>query len=191
MRRKARRLRKTASSAFEARRALLTGRIADALLRAGVAQIPLRTLAARLRTSDRMLLYYFEDKDELVRCSLREVSGRLAALLALPGRMSADKLLGVIVPLFAQPAFGPFMNVWADLASRGVRGEEPFCALARESVRWWLEWLEQRLDLEAGAQRRTAALAILAVVEGSRLLEASVPGAAAAAAGVLRRGLGG
>lgn len=177
-------------SRHRAKRTDLVGRIADTLLACGVAQIPLRDLAVKLGTSDRMLLYYFDDKADLIRASLVEVSTRLAARLeeAIPlRRLSPAKLIERIMPFFTSPEFGPFMNVWADISARGGRGEEPFRSIARRSVEAWLGWLENRLHMDDVARRRSTAMAILIVVEGSRMLEASVPGAPHAALEVLSR----
>jgi AcrR family transcriptional regulator len=172
------------------RQALIAG-IADILLAEGVAQIPLRELAAALGTSDRMLLYYFDDKADLVRSSLQEVSSRLALALepsSPVARRPPGSVFEVAVARFGAPAMSPFMAVWADIAARSARGEEPFRSFARGAVEGWLQWLDDRLDVADPAERRDVAAAILAAVEGARLLGASAPGAAHRAAAVLSRG---
>ena len=180
------------SPAFAAKRSALIKRIADALLAAGVAQIPLRELAAQLATSDRMLLYYFKDKQDLVHSSLMEISGRLAATLgsALPAQRSApDAMLKRILPLFASSSVSSSLTVWADISARGYRSEEPFLSMTRESVNWWLEWLEQRLDMTPGKERRDMAAAMLTVVEGARQLTTLAPDRAKQGVALLARAL--
>src|ERR1700736_5566348 len=160
--------RKPKAAAFAEKRSELTKRIAQTLLAAGVAEIPLRELAAEIGTSDRMLLYYFADKADLVRSSLDEMSAQLAASLGkrLPKRNSPTTLLNEVITLFASKELSRPLTVWADLSARGSRGEEPFRAIARSSVHWWVVWLEERLDMEAGSSRRDVAIAILTVIEG-------------------------
>jgi AcrR family transcriptional regulator len=181
--------RKKASSAaaFDERRSALITQIADALLAAGVADIPLRELAVEIGTSDRMLLYYFTDKADLVRSSLDEMSAQLAQRLGsrLPKRSSPATLLNEVIALFASKELSRLLTVWADLSARGSRGEEPFRAIARSSVHWWLGWLEEHLDMDPGIGRRDVAIAILTVIEGTRLLEAFVPNLTAAAVPIL------
>ena len=175
-----------------AKRGELAERIAHLLLRAGVAQIPLRDLAADLGTSDRMLLYYFTDKDDLVVSSLSIVSADLARRLeeiAPIGRQSPGDLLLLLLEVLKSELFRPVMNVWADIAARGGRGEQPFQEIAAASVARWLEWLEQRLAVTDAQRRRDAAVTILAVVEGVRQLEASAPGAASQVGRTLAGGL--
>src|ERR1700730_7572418 len=165
------------AAAFDDRRSTLIRQIADALLAAGVADIPLRELAVEIGTSDRMLLYYFTDKADLVRSSLDAMSAQLAERLGrrLSKRSSPATLLNEVITLFASKELSRLLTVWADLSARGSRGEEPFRAIARSSVHWWLGWLEERLDMEASSSRRDVAIAILTVIEGARLLQAFGP----------------
>jgi AcrR family transcriptional regulator len=166
-------------------------RIADSLLDRGVAQIPLRELAARLGTSDRMLLYYFADKADLIRCSLDIVSARLAAALAgsLVGGAKAPAVLAEeALRLLLSDALSPYMAVWGDLVARAGRGEEPFRAVAGTIMAGWQAWTESRLDGVAEAERPGVAAAILVLLEGARQLEAIRPGAAREAVGILIAG---
>jgi len=176
-----------------AKREALTGRIADALLEAGVAQIPLRDLADRLGTSDRMLLYYFDDKADLIRSSLQEISRRLAVTLAnaTESRSPPDRLLRTVLPLFASPQVDRSMRVWADLSARSARGEEPFVTIGRRSVEAWLSWLETRLAVDDEAERRLTAAAILTIIEGMRQLETSLPTSTEGVATLLARAFSG
>jgi AcrR family transcriptional regulator len=187
-------MKKTAAVGREAgsraKRDALTAQIAGALLASGVAQIPLRDLAAMLGTSDRMLLYYFDNKADLVRSSLQEISVRLAAKLemsALGKKSTPDELLRTAIPLFASRPMAPFMNVWADIVARGGRGEEPFRTIARFTVERWIGWLVDRLEPVKKTDRRDVAAAILTVIEGARLLETSVPGVTQGATTILSR----
>lgn len=167
------------SGRSQARRAELVRQIADALLAEGVAQIPLRDLAARLGTSDRMLLYYFEDKADLVAASIEALAQRLDTVLGAGARLSRRppaEVLRAMGGLLSEPGLRPFMSVWADILARGGRGEAPFQAIARTMVARSLASLETQLDMdEPGARRRTAA-AILAAIEGAWLLGVAAPG---------------
>jgi AcrR family transcriptional regulator len=170
---------KAAPNAFDARRAALVARIAALLLSRGLAEMPLRELARELDTSDRMLLYYFEDKAELVTAGLSVLSTQLAQALqaALPcGRVAPAQLLAQVTMLLASRPIKPYMNVWADLVAHGARGEQPFRAFMSASARGWLERIEARLDLPDGARRRRVAAVLLTIAEGSRMLEDALPG---------------
>src|SRR5580693_6683546 len=63
------------------RREAAIERMADHLLLEGLGAATLRPLAAAAGTSDRMLLYYFSDKDELLSATLQRLAARMTAQL--------------------------------------------------------------------------------------------------------------
>src|SRR3954447_15047378 len=68
-----------------ARRDELAEAATDYALEHGLIGLSLRPLAQALGTSDRMLLYHFRDKDDLVATILRSTTSRsVRSLLALP-----------------------------------------------------------------------------------------------------------
>ncbi|CAN7474950.1 hypothetical protein LJR225_003263 [Phenylobacterium sp. LjRoot225] len=142
----------------------------------------MRELAAGLGTSDRMLLYYFEDKADLVAASLEAVSSRLARVLDTAisaGPMAPAAFLSTAMVVLRSEAVSPFMSVWSDICAHAVRAEEPFRSIAQRLTEAWAEWVAQRLDMDIETARRDAAMALLAVIEGARLLESLRPGSAA------------
>jgi AcrR family transcriptional regulator len=173
---------KTAPSApnsFDSRRAALVARIAALFLARGLAEMALREVARELDTSDRMLLYYFKDKAELVTAALSAIASKLAEALkaALPsGRVAPAQLLAQVTTLLASRPLKPYMNVWADLVAHGTRGEEPFRSFMSASAAGWLEHIETRVNLPEGAERRRVAAVLLTIAEGSRMLEDALPG---------------
>ena len=64
-----------------ARRAEILDRVADHILVHGLGASSLRPLAKAAQTSDRMLLYYFSDKAELVAAALEIIAMRLTQIL--------------------------------------------------------------------------------------------------------------
>ena len=172
---------------MHAKRTDIAERIADSLLDCGVAQIPLRELAMRLGTSDRMLLYYFSDKAELIRESLAVVSARLSGLLSLAGGSPAD-LARDALGLLLSEAMAPYMAVWGDLAARAGRREEPFAAIAETIMAGWQSWMESRLTGVDEVERPRIATAILILLEGARQLETIRPGTSRGAVDILIAG---
>jgi AcrR family transcriptional regulator len=161
---------------------LWTSKLADVALESGLGVLVLRTAAARLGTSDRMLLYHFKSKPALVAAILDCISNRQAALLDAPAtreRQSAGAFLERAWRVVLDPRFVPYMRIWTEVTVRGTRGEEPFRELARQTTERWLRWIESRIDLPPGAQRSQSAAAILTLLEGGTLLEMSQPGSSA------------
>jgi AcrR family transcriptional regulator len=169
----------------ETRRAAALAAMADHLLANGLRSASLRPLAAAAGTSDRMLLYYFADKDELLTATLAEVARRMLPLLeAAIDRTprTADALLARIGAAVRRPAIKPFMQLWLEIAAAAGRGEQPYLAVAGQIADGFLAWIDARLRVDDGTDRAMAAARLLALVDGASLLDAVGRGRLAAAA---------
>ncbi len=158
------------------RREAAIERMADHLLSEGLPGASLRPLAAAAGTSDRMLLYYFTDKDELLTATLARIAERMTASLdqALPpgARRPFDALLAEIWAALGSDSIRPFMHLWLDLAAGAARGRQPHRATAGGIADGFLGWVEARLDVEPEGSRLRAAALLLATVEGLLVLDA-------------------
>lgn len=176
------------------RRAELIRTLGAHLLAAGLGDTGLRTLAAAVGTSDRMLLYYFSDKADLLDAVLGRIADDLVALLdgALGAEtMPAAALYARLSGLASDPAVAPFMRLWAEIAALGGRGQPPFDRIAASIAAGFGRWVEAHLDVPDPARRRGLAALLLVLVDGAALLDplddAAIGDAArAAAAGLLR-----
>lgn len=150
--------------------------MADIVLAEGLNNLSLRALAARMDTSDRMLLYYFKTKDLLVRTVLDEVNNRLTTILAAQStgpRVTATQFLSHVLPMVSDPAIAPFMQIWTDVIAHGARGVKPYDDIARTVVRSWTTWINSRLvsnPEESPENDAARATFLLACVEGIMLL---------------------
>jgi AcrR family transcriptional regulator len=176
------------------RRAALTAQLAEIALSDGLDALALRSAAARLGTSDRMLLYYFGTKAELVGSVLAHISGQLRVTLTAASsdaRLPPSEFLIAASAMMAGLDMAPIMRVWADISARGARGEEPYRSFAARAAEGWLAWVESRIDMEPGEERRRCAAAILTVIEGINLLGISAPGLTDGVAELLAEALAG
>eukprot|EP01031_Cornospumella_fuschlensis_P047531 gene47531-58229_t len=118
----------------EERRAAALVRMGEHLLREGLAGASLRALAQAAGTSDRMLLYYFADKDQILAATLEHIAGELAGQLDAAGSGAMPRaypaLLAECAMAFHRPDFQPFMWLWLELAAAAARGQEPHRAIA-------------------------------------------------------------
>lgn len=155
----------------EQRRALVDG-AAQYVLRHGLTGLSLRPLAAALGTSDRMLLYYFSSKDELVGEVLRALSAGLQGLLAasIPdARVPVARLVAAADALLAQPELRPSGAVSLELFGLAARGTEPYASAAAAILGEWIDWAEQRIAGPARG-RRARAIGAVACIEGMLVL---------------------
>lgn len=175
------------------RAAYLSGAV-EHVLREGVATLSLRPLAAALGTSDRMLLYYFGTRDDLLAAVLGVVGEQLRTGLtaALPGApVAPGRLLPVLWSSLEGPGADAHVRLHLEVSGLAARGRQPFADLARRVAEDWLSWVGPRLDV-ADDERRAAAAGLLAALDGVLLVNAVAgPERARAAAGWLAERLAG
>ena len=156
------------------RREAAIERMADHVLSQGLAAATLRPLAAAAGTSDRMLLYYFVDKDELLTATLEKIAGRMVAQLdaAIPAepRRPFPALLNEVWAAMATESLQPFMPLWLELATGAARGLQPHRDIAGQIADGFLAWVAMRLQPQGDGA--PPAPLFLACIEGMYLLKA-------------------
>ena len=113
-------------SKIDTRRADIVQRLTDYVLAEGLSAASLRPLAKAAGTSDRMLLYYFKDKSEIITAVLGEISARLVALMTdrtAPQPLPLDELRPQLAGFLFDDALWPYMRIWLDVASRAAMGD--------------------------------------------------------------------
>ena len=131
------------------RRETFIDRMANHVLSQGLAGATLRPLAAAAGTSDRMLLYYFTDKDELLTAVLERVAARLLSELdaaVAVGPRPFDVLLTEVWAILGAERLQAYMRVWLDLASGAARHLQPHRAVAGTIADGYVAWAAARLD---------------------------------------------
>lgn len=108
------------------------------MLAHGLIELSLRPLAAELGTSDRMLLYHFGSKDELVadvlRCSNDRAVAQIDALAP-----SAD-LRAAVGDLWAAVQAAPAdrcTRIYVEASALGLFGREPYASVVRGANALW------------------------------------------------------
>ncbi len=156
----------------EARRQVIVEGLADHLLKAGLPGASLRPLAKAAGTSDRMLLYYFADKNELLSATLGLVAVRLMALMegALPGKQPYAILLPRVCEFLDSAPYKPYMRLWFEVLAAASRKTAPFHAIAGQLCDGFLQWTADRLKVDREEDRLPTAALLFATVEGLVLL---------------------
>lgn len=172
------------TKARSAKRLLLAEALADIVLDEGLDALSLRPAAARLGTSDRMLLYYFGTKAELMDHVLSCVSDRFSDYLASTFRgvrMPQHAMVGHTSALMATPEAKPFVELWFEMAARSARGDTFYGDASARMAEAWIEWIMRSVHFPNGVVPRNAAAMMLAIVNGIALLDSTAPSVAAAA----------
>jgi AcrR family transcriptional regulator len=128
------------------RREAWTREATDYTLEHGLIGLSLRPLAAELGTSDRMLLYHFGTKDDLVAAVLRESNDRaVAAVEALAPSADLRAAVTDLWSVVRSPASEPCTRLYVEAAALGLLGREPYASIVREANERWLRCLVTQL----------------------------------------------
>lgn len=150
--------------------------MADHLLSEGMGAATLRPLAAAAGVSDRMLLYYFNDKSEVLTATLDRIATRMIAKLdsavSARARQPFPVLLEQLWNVLESDDITPFMRLWLELIAGAGRGLHPHSAVAGTIVDGFHAWVAARLEPEHEAGRLSRAPLFLAALEGTYLLRA-------------------
>lgn len=171
------------------REQILEGALAAAL-DDGLSQLTFGRLAKRLGTSDRVIVYYFPTKDDLVGEVLVTMGLQLQEVLARAFTEPAADHLALTRaawPVLARPDIDPIFALFFEANGLAAAGREPYRTLVSELVDVWIGWLA---DFFTGTarQRRTEAEAAVALIDGLLLLR-QLGGAAAANRAATRLGV--
>ncbi len=144
------------------RREDLAERATDYALTHGLIGLSLRPLASALGTSDRMLLYHFAGKDDLVATILRVSNDRaIAAMRGLPVGDDVAESVGTLWHGARGGQLARCQRLYVEAAALGLFGLEPYASTVARANEQWTVALVERLQA-AGCQpdraRRVAAL---------------------------------
>lgn len=156
------------------RRALIVDRMTDYVLAHGLSASSLRPLAKAAGISDRMLLYYFKDKAEVIATVLEQVARRLVVEMdtqTANAPLPLGELRTQLARVLLDDALWPYMRVWLEIASLAAHGD-PVCRMVGGQIgRGFLAWGAAQLDSPTPEQRQTDAAQLLVTFEGMVLLK--------------------
>jgi AcrR family transcriptional regulator len=158
----------------ESRRAVIIERLTDHVLAEGLSASSLRPLAKAAGTSDRMLLYYFKDKSEIITAVLQLISARLVSMLGqhtAPDPMPIDDLRRQFADILFVEDLWPYMRIWLEVASKAAMGDAYYRAVGEQIGRGFLEWGKAQLMSDNDAQREIDAAKLLVSTEGMLVLK--------------------
>lgn len=160
----------------------MTEAVAEVVLRDGLAKLTFQRVAEELGTSDRMVVYYFPTKEDLVMAAVTSLSARMQLLLgqAFGNEPQApDVLLRMAWPVFKKKNADRIFQVFLELVGYSAAKMEPYRSIVRAILEEWVKWLSERVDAKSSQERRRQALGIVARVDGLLLLRHGMGTAAA------------
>lgn len=169
--------------------------ILDAALAAaseeGLSRLTFGRLARRLGISDRIVVYYFPSKDDLIGEVLVGLGARLQEALGPALTKPAGdhiEFVRAVWPTLARPEADPAFALFFEAGGLAAAGIEPYRTLSSGLMTAWVDWAAQCITGSA-AHRKTEAAAAIATIDGLLMMRQLAGPAAAnrAARGVTSR----
>lgn len=138
----------------------------------GLSRLSFGRVAKRLGIPDRMVVYYFPSKDDLVGAVLVSVGVQLQETLGAAFASPADDHVGVLRaawPVLARPDADPVFALFFEANGLAAAGREPYRTLVPQLVEAWITWVAGQLS-GTRARRRAEAETAIAVIDGLLLL---------------------
>jgi AcrR family transcriptional regulator len=138
----------------------------------GLSQLTFGRIAKRLGISDRIVVYYFPTKDDLIGEVLYAMGAQLQETLAAAfSSPAADHfgLLRAVWPILARPEADPVFALFFEAGGLAASGREPYRSLVPQLVEAWIAWASEFIR-GTPARRRAEAEAAIAVIDGLLLL---------------------
>ena len=135
----------------------------------GFAELSLRPLATALKTSDRMLLYYFETKEQLVSEIAISAANTLVTLMPSGGpTKSAKSWLDSCWTLYTDDSVRSAMLLLFELDVLGARNPEAFGAATTQVADMWIANVHDSLGAlgVSGRNRRAVSKVVAAALVG-------------------------
>lgn len=151
------------------RREEIVAAAAAHLIAHGFANSGIRAIAQSAGLSDRMIMYYFETKDDLVAEALKLVARELAAGMdaAVPkGGRTPQQVLDALAQTLRSDEVRAVMRLWFEIIGLAMRGQEPYRQVAAELI----ERSEAQIAEKLRSDQKHRAAEVLARLEGELML---------------------
>jgi AcrR family transcriptional regulator len=138
----------------------------------GLSQLTYGRVARNLDINDRIVVYYFPSKEDLVSEVLVSVGMQLQQALEPAFTSPADghlELVQAAWPIMASAEADPIFALFLEASGLAASGREPYRTLVPQLVEIWITWTAEFIN-GASSHRRTEAEASIAILDGLLLL---------------------
>lgn len=145
------------------------------ILKNGLSHTSLRQLAMMAGISDRMLLYYFKDKADVIMTAVSHIAldmtQRLDAAISNSPKLAPSDLITRALAVTQGVEMKPFMQLWIEIVAAASRGQQPYFDISRLISAGFVAWIKDRLQGEPSKAKDAQAAMIFAVIDGLALVD--------------------
>jgi AcrR family transcriptional regulator len=141
----------------------------DIALTEGVSAVNFGRVAKKLGISDRMVVYYFPNKTDLINTVVFEIGLQLQTMLESafgPEPLEPLELMRRAWPVLSTDAVTPMFDGFFEIIGLASVGKSPYNDLAPLLLNGWIEWLVPRVKSTDPVQQRAIAASVVAQLDG-------------------------
>lgn len=159
---------------FDVKRQLLIENVANYIIENGIKSSSLRNIAEAISTSNRMLLHYFEDKEELMTVTLEYITNNFLEIIegARTEKMSFNNLMPYLYHALKMEEIRPYTKLCLELISLSAKKEEPYYSIARKIGEIFSNWIENAMEIAQNEDKEEKLALALVIIEGFVVLNA-------------------
>ncbi len=132
---------------FDKKKIYLKEKISQFLLSNGVRDSSLRNIADACGTSDRMLLHYFSNKEEIMSETLLLITENFIDILKATGdkKFSLKEMIDFVKSIINENTVRPYINLFLELISLAGAKIDPYFRTAQRMGKIFYSWIENTL----------------------------------------------
>ncbi len=159
---------------FDLKKTSLIENVAKYILENGIKNASLRNIAEAVSISNRMLLHYFKDKEEMMTVTLILITNNFIEILenARSEKMSFSSLMPYLYQALKIPEIKPYIRLCLELIYFSADKEEPYYSIARKIGDSFYNWIEKAIIIEKDDVKDEKLALALVIIEGFVILNA-------------------
>jgi len=158
---------------FNSKKALYVELIAGHIMKYGIKDSSLKKMAESASTSDRMLMHYFKDKEEILTLALNYINQELIDLLERNSNMSLnfEEFVVFLNQATKNDQFKPYLNLWFELIHLASDEKEPYFSVSKSIGESYWEWLVKMYIPQDNEDKHAWVSLLYAITEGFVFLD--------------------
>lgn len=147
--------------------------ISKLVLSRGIAYCSLKKMAETAATSDRMLMHYFKDKNEILTLALKNISQDMLLLLSRSpvGELNYKELVLFLKESIRSSTIKPYLDLWFELIYLASGNKEPYHSIAREIGDSYWNWIIKIYTPTCNEDKESMAALLFTLTEGIVMLD--------------------